>query len=261
LRFPGQYFDEETGLHWNFFRDYNPSTGRYLEKDPIGLRGGINVFAYVQNNPAKLSDPFGLTTYMCTKPLHALGGSGDRSGPDVPGNLLYHQFFCVFDSNGKLTYDGQDLTEGDPEGRVLTSDKSQRDGWRRSARKPAPPLTSALVSWLSWMVGWSRIKSASRMQPDGVSAKAVTSAEGAELWPAEGAPIKRLSVKVSWLLTSPSMAHGVGSKDVDNRYKCWVERLPIRPCGSANPYTGFTAPASYYVNILSGINGTWSRMM
>ena len=39
LRFPGQYFDRETGLHYNYFRDYEPRTGRYIESDPIGLAG------------------------------------------------------------------------------------------------------------------------------------------------------------------------------------------------------------------------------
>ena len=44
LRFPGQYFDEETGLHYNYFRDYDPKTGRYIESDPIGLDGGSHIF-------------------------------------------------------------------------------------------------------------------------------------------------------------------------------------------------------------------------
>jgi RHS repeat-associated protein len=60
LRFPGQYFDQETGLHYNYFRTYDPSTGRYVESDPIGLAGGMSTFAYVLNNPAVASDPYGL---------------------------------------------------------------------------------------------------------------------------------------------------------------------------------------------------------
>jgi RHS repeat-associated protein len=59
FRFPGQYYDSETGLHYNYFRYYNPQTGRYITPDPIGLEGWINLFAYV-NNPINWTDPLGL---------------------------------------------------------------------------------------------------------------------------------------------------------------------------------------------------------
>ncbi len=60
LRFPGQYYDSESGLHYNYFRDYEPQTGRYVQSDPIGLAGGINLYAYGYANPLFYRDPFGL---------------------------------------------------------------------------------------------------------------------------------------------------------------------------------------------------------
>lgn len=60
LRFPGQYFDSETGLHYNFHRYYDPTTGRYISSDPIGLAGGMNLYSYTQNNPINAVDPRGL---------------------------------------------------------------------------------------------------------------------------------------------------------------------------------------------------------
>ena len=62
LRFPGQYYMPETGLYYNYFRDYDPQTGRYIESDPIGLKGGsYSTYAYVGGNPLGNYDALGLT--------------------------------------------------------------------------------------------------------------------------------------------------------------------------------------------------------
>lgn len=61
-RFPGQFFDRETSLAYNYYRDYDPSMGRYVQSDPIGLRGGINLFTYARGAPLSLIDPLGLFT-------------------------------------------------------------------------------------------------------------------------------------------------------------------------------------------------------
>jgi RHS repeat-associated protein len=70
LRFPGQYYMAETGLMQNYFRDYDPQTGRYIESDPIGLAGGsYSTYAYVGGNPVSLDDPSGLQALPMPVPL------------------------------------------------------------------------------------------------------------------------------------------------------------------------------------------------
>ena len=59
LRFPGQQFDAVVGLHYNYFRDYDPAVGRYVESDPIGLEGGLNLYDYAGLNPILRSDATG----------------------------------------------------------------------------------------------------------------------------------------------------------------------------------------------------------
>ena len=63
IRLPGQYFDSETGLHYNYHRYYDPKTGRYLTPDPIGLNAGMNLYLYIDGNPINLTDPLGLVRW------------------------------------------------------------------------------------------------------------------------------------------------------------------------------------------------------
>lgn len=63
LRLPGHYFDAETGLHYGYYRDCDPTTGRYLQSDPIGIAGGLNTYLYANANPISVMDPYGLWTW------------------------------------------------------------------------------------------------------------------------------------------------------------------------------------------------------
>lgn len=71
MRFPGQRYDSATGMSYNYFRDYDSSTGRYVQSDPIGLNGGPSTFGYVGGNPLRRTDPTGLADPMLE--LYAAG--------------------------------------------------------------------------------------------------------------------------------------------------------------------------------------------
>ncbi|MCG8064892.1 MAG: DUF2235 domain-containing protein [Candidatus Thiodiazotropha endolucinida] len=97
LRLPGQYEDQESGTYYNYQRDYDPNTGRYLTSDPIGLKGGLNTYAYVAGDPISAIDPLGLL-------LFAFDGTWiDRDSTDprmaITSNVeLFRQYYE--DANG-----------------------------------------------------------------------------------------------------------------------------------------------------------------
>lgn len=79
LRYPGQYFDGESGLAYNINRDYEAAIGRYIQSDSIGLNGGTNTYVYAGNSPLVFIDPDGrLCTY--SQSTGSLSCTDDRTG-------------------------------------------------------------------------------------------------------------------------------------------------------------------------------------
>ncbi len=104
LRLPGQYFDAESGLNHNGFRDYVPNWGRYVESDPIGLGGGLNTFAYVGGNPVTHIDRNG----------RAAEAGGQQQNPSQGSNMsklqqLFMTFGITWLSTGGVPTDPESL--------------------------------------------------------------------------------------------------------------------------------------------------------
>ena len=83
LRFPGQYFDVETGLSYNYYRYYDPIIGRYVTSDPSGLAGGLNTYGYVNANPTTYMDPLGLG-WQYSQHTHTLREYDNSTGKQIP---------------------------------------------------------------------------------------------------------------------------------------------------------------------------------
>ncbi len=97
LRFPGQYWDNGIKLSHNWYRTYNPETGRYVQSDPIGLMGGLNTFGYVAGNPVALMDPLGLEVIYKKDGVEFHGNPMPKGGTNygehttqVDGRTAYH---------------------------------------------------------------------------------------------------------------------------------------------------------------------------
>ena len=106
MRMSGQYFDMDTNLFYNYFRDYDPQTGRYIQSDPIGLAGGNNTYAYVRANPTGLIDPFGLADINLFKSAEpSLQRAGDNWNPSGVFSVAGHgSFYNMSDSNDQILW-------------------------------------------------------------------------------------------------------------------------------------------------------------
>ncbi|HTP26246.1 MAG TPA: RHS repeat-associated core domain-containing protein, partial [Anaeromyxobacteraceae bacterium] len=114
LRFPGQYYDAEKASNYNYFRDYDPGIGRYVESDPIGLGGGYNTYSYVASSPLRFADFLGLQAAAAggagaagSGGAAVAGGTGQSTGDsggssgigsssDIARQIqeLYHKWTC-----------------------------------------------------------------------------------------------------------------------------------------------------------------------
>lgn len=97
LRLPGQYYDQETGTHYNYMRDYQPITGRYIQRDPAGLTGGLNHYAYANNNPLIYIDPTGENAAAGAIIMNTLLDGGKQLAQNTAatdGNLAL-AFICI----------------------------------------------------------------------------------------------------------------------------------------------------------------------
>ncbi len=109
LRFPGQQYEAFGGRHYNHFRDYDPTIGRYVQSDPIGLGGGINTYAYVGGNPLSNIDPAGLACTSVGNRTYCEYPGGPAFDvprpPDFPAriddaNFFYHKYDVTRDLGG-----------------------------------------------------------------------------------------------------------------------------------------------------------------
>jgi len=125
LRFPGQYYQPETGLYYNYHRDYDPDTGRYLQPDPIGLAGGLNPYLYANANPLRFVDPHGLDAFTIAGTAQFFEGNAGglvkgAFGFDTAGSVCFEFTTCARAGAGLssglscgLEHNTSDFVEGD----------------------------------------------------------------------------------------------------------------------------------------------------
>ncbi|SET59288.1 RHS repeat-associated core domain-containing protein [Thorsellia anophelis] len=112
LRFQGQYFDQETGLHYNTFRYYDPETGRFTQQDPIGLAGGLNLYQYAPN-PLMWIDPLGWAKCSSSrKPINVRSKSTGRIKPRNKNEKFAFDHVKKHPENGQVIIKAKEI--GDP---------------------------------------------------------------------------------------------------------------------------------------------------
>lgn len=148
LRFPGQYFDAETGLSNNVNRDYDSSVGRYVQSDPIGLNGGLSTYASVNNSPLKYIDPEGTDGILLVNPTAAyIPLTGDYAGHAavLVGN---DQTGWIYYSEGGLDNNGGQITTSTYFADLATFENALGGEYTEQTGVPTTPgQDSAMYAW------------------------------------------------------------------------------------------------------------------
>ncbi len=97
--FTGRHFDVETGLYYHRARYYDPEIGRFVQVDPIGSLGGLNLYSYAQNNPINLLDPFGLAPTTSDRLWQVAGAAGMVGASFIPGVGEAMDLYTLFASD------------------------------------------------------------------------------------------------------------------------------------------------------------------
>jgi RHS repeat-associated protein len=158
LRFPGQLFDGQAGLHYNGLRDYDPAIGKFVESDPVGIVSGINTFSYASSNSLSVFDPSGLSSAIYNPSagvVTVVNGAGvsvgtfpaannaqsSSNGPWPPGDYSFNQHVThpddgpdsKFGSYGNFQFNvpGRSYM-GIHSGHRDSTDKAGRQGYRHA---------------------------------------------------------------------------------------------------------------------------------